>query len=707
MLTLPAASTERLVPAAPEREFLPEVQALRALAVLLVVGYHFWPNRLHGGFVGVDVFFVISGFLITSHLHREVRTDGRIGLARFYARRARRLLPASMIVLLVSAVGTLTLLPAPRWSATAGELLASALYGQNWLLAGRAVDYSASQNAASPVQHFWSLSVEEQFYLLWPGLILLLVVLARRLVRPGRDQVLLAGILTVSALSLTWSVVATADDQAAAYFTTPTRIWELGAGAALALWSSIRRQRGEGLRRLPAALPATLRWGGLAAIGAAAACLTSESPFPGYLALPPVLGTVAVIAAGEPGRRDPAGRVIRWRPVQGLGDISYSLYLWHWPAIVLLPFALDRTPSARDKLVLLALCIGLAWMTKKLVEDPARRWRYLVRPATTALAVVAAMLVVAGASALIWHRLGVEEDAALARIESMQTDPCFGAAALGSLTSQRCADPFRAPESVTVPAGDEPWFAEPACLLDQDALHTNICTFSDGPPTRTVALVGDSHAQMYRGTVETVAKQLGWRVVEIFKGACTATHARTLGFNGDVWDAAKVDDCRQWTDKVDAALATLEPDAVFTSGFVSAMRYDDDPARSVEVGGRGLANAWTGWAEKGMRVVVLHDIPPTGGVNPLDCLAMNQQDPTACSRPRTDAVRPDAQTVGAGLVHSDRIQLVDFTDHFCDEQLCYPVVGGAIVYFDRDHLTGQFARTLAPFLLEAIGGALD
>ena len=705
MLTLPTPSAEVRGSSAPSREFLAEVQALRALAVLLVVGYHFWPNRLHGGFVGVDVFFVISGFLITSHLHREVRTRGRIELTRFYARRARRLLPAGMLVLLVSAVGTLTLLPAPRWSATAGELLASALYVQNWLLAGRAVDYSASQNAASPVQHFWSLSVEEQYYLFWPGLILLLLVLARRM-RLRRDQVLLGGILAVSGLSLVWSVVATADDQAAAYFTTPTRIWELGAGAALALWSSIRQQR-EGVRPLPAAVPAALRWVGLAAIAAAAVFLSSASPFPGYLALLPVLGTAAVIAAGEPGRRDPVGLIIRLRPVQFLGDVSYSLYLWHWPAIVLLPFALDRAPTARDKLVLLALCIGLSWLTKTLVEDPARQWRFLVRPAATAVATVAAMLVVTGASALIWHRLGVEEDAALARIESMQKDPCFGAAALGSLTSQRCADPFRAPESLVLPPADWPWFPEPACLTDQDALHTNICTFSDGPPTRTVALVGDSHAQMYRGTVETIAKQFGWRVVEIFKGACTATHARTLGFEGKDWDPAAVDDCRQWTDRVDAALATLKPDAVFTSGFVSAMRYDDDPARSVEIGARGLADAWTGWADKGMRVIVLHDIPPTGGVRPLDCLAMNQQNPTACSRPRADAVRPDAQTVGAGLVHSDRIQLVDFTDHFCDEQRCYAVVGGAIVYFDRDHLTGQFARTLAPFLLEEIGGGLD
>jgi peptidoglycan/LPS O-acetylase OafA/YrhL len=706
LLTLAAPPIDRREPVAPERSFLPEVQALRALAVLLVVGYHFWPDRLHGGFVGVDVFFVISGFLITSHLHREVQTRGRIGLARFYARRARRLLPAGFLVLLVSAVGTLALLPAPRWSTTAGELLASALYVQNWLLAGRAVDYSASQNAASPVQHFWSLSVEEQFYLVWPGLILLLLVLARRVTRTGRDQVLLAGILAVSGLSLAWSVVATAEDQAAAYFTTPTRIWELGAGAALALWGRIRRQQGT-VQQSPAALLVALRWGGLAAIAAAAALLTSESAFPGYLALLPVLGTVAVIAAGEPGRRDPAGLVVRQRPVQFLGDVSYSLYLWHWPAIVLLPFALDRTPGARDKLVLLALCIGLAWLTKKLVEDPAREWRLLVRPALTALATAVAMLVVAVTSTVIWHRVDVEAEAALDRIAAAQSDPCFGAAALGAPESAGCADPFRAPDAVTIPAGDEPWFGEPACLLAQGPLSANICRFSDGPPTRTVALVGDSHAQHWRGAVEAIAKQLGWEVIEIFKGACPATHARSLSFLGTSWDPARVEDCRRWSDRLDDELVRLGPDLVFTSGFVDAMQFDEDPAKSLESGAAGFAEAWGDWADDGMDVVVLRDIPTTGGVRMIDCLAMNTDDATACSRPREEAVVPDPLSAGVALAASDRIQLVDFTDHFCDEQRCYAAVGGSIVYYDADHLTGQFARTLAPFLLEEIGGGLD
>jgi peptidoglycan/LPS O-acetylase OafA/YrhL len=706
LLTLPAAPPLPRAPVATERAFLPEVQALRAAAVLLVVGYHFWPGRLHGGFVGVDVFFVISGFLITSHLHREVVAHGRIRLAQFYARRARRLLPAAVLVLLASAAGTLAFLPAQRWSAAAGELVASALYGQNWLLAARAVDYSASQTAASPVQHYWSLSVEEQFYLVWPALILLLLLLARRVTRVGRDVLLLAGILAVSGVSLAWSVHATYADQAAAYFTTPTRIWELGAGAALALWLRMRAGR-RTAHRAPAVLgPALLRWLGAGAIAVSAVALSSSSAFPGYLALLPVLGTVAVIAAGEPHPRDPSSAVVRLRPVQFTGDVSYALYLWHWPAIVFLPFALDRAPTAVDKLVLLAGCVLLAWLTKLLVEDPARQWRLLLRPVATAVATVAAMLVVTASGAVLWHRVDVAEQAALDRIAAVQSDPCFGAGALGAPGSAGCADPFRAPDVMTILPGDEPWFAEPACQVDPGPLSATVCRFGDGSPTRTVALVGDSHASHWRGAVETIARQMGWTVVEILRSACPATHARALTFLGAPWEPARVEECRQWSDRVDDELVRLGADLVFTSGFVDAVQFDEDPERSLETGAQGFAAAWADWVDDGMDVVVLRDIPTTGGVRMIDCLAMNPDDATACSRPREEAVTPDALSAGVVQADDDRIRLVDLTDHFCDERRCYSAVGGAIVYYDADHLTGQFARTLAPFLLAEMGGAL-
>ena len=694
------------------RRFLPEVQALRAVAVSLVVLYHLWPNRLPGGFVGVDVFFVISGFLITSHLHREVDRSGRIALATFYARRARRLLPAALLVMLAGAVATVVFLPAPRWSAAAGELLASALYGQNWLLAGRAVDYSAAQNAASPFQHFWSLSVEEQFYLLWPPLILLLLLLARRLAPARRDGLLLGGILTVCAASLAWSIHATATDQAAAYFTTPTRIWELGAGAALALARQRTRTRpaaapSAALRvALGVGLPIALRWLGFAAIAVAALTLSAATPFPGSAALLPVLGTVAVIAAGDTGRRDPLTHLLSRSPVQVLGNISYSLYLWHWPGIVILPFVVHHTPTATDKLLLLAMSVGLAWLSKELIEDPTQRWRPLGRPRLTALATVASIAAVAAGSGLIWHQVQRNEQAALVRLAAASSDPCFGAASMGSQGSG-CPDPFRSPQSLTLPAEDAWWTVAPGCVakdMPAPMEPTITCSFSNQPPTRTVALVGDSHALHYQGALVSIAKELNWRIVIITKGHCPATRAPIVSFEGTAQTADWVNSCLQWSHVVDDELTTLAPDYVFASGFAAEEQFGNDPARSTETGAQGFADVWTRWAASGMHVFVLRDVPSTGGVSIPDCLATHASDPLACSRPRSAAVVPDALTVAAGRVTSDRITLVDLTDRFCDRNRCYAAIGGAVVYFDKEHMTTQFSRTLAPFLLKAIGG---
>ena len=690
------------------RTFLPEVQALRALAVALVVLYHFWPNRLTGGFVGVDVFFVISGFLITSHLHREVETTGRIRLAHFYTRRARRLLPAALLVLLTSAAATVFFLPVTRLATTAGELLASALYAQNWLLASRAVDYSASQDAASTVQHYWSLSVEEQFYLLWPPLILLLLLLARRLSPARRDLVLLGGILVVSGTSLAWSIHATRTEQAAAYFITPTRLWELGAGAALALGMRAWHRRAQTSTRTSGMLPVALRWLGLAAIATAALTLSSASPFPGYVALLPVLGTVAVIAAGDTGRRDPLSHLVPLRPVQFLGDVSYSLYLWHWPAIVVLPFVLHRAPTAADKLLLLVMSVGLAWLTKALVEDPGRRWRLLGRPRVAGVAVVASMLLVAATSGAIWHQVKHDENAALARVAAAASNPCFGAGATNPKNTG-CGDPFRSPESLTLTGSDVWYYLDPGCRalpMPPPMEGETVCRFSDRPPTRTVALVGDSHALHYQGALISIAKQLNWQIVEFTKGHCPVLDAPVLEYDGTVEQPGWVDGCRQFADRVDEQLAHLKPDYVFTSGDVDDMRFDQNPARSIEAGAQGFTEVWQRWAAEGMHVVVLRDVPSTGHVSIPDCLATNLGNPVACSQPRDRALPPDAITVAAQRNSSGLIKLVDLSNEFCDQSRCYAAIGGAVVYSDTSHITTQFSRSLAPFLLQAMGGSL-
>jgi peptidoglycan/LPS O-acetylase OafA/YrhL len=685
-------------PATPrERTFLPEVQALRALAVLLVVVYHLWPNRLTGGYVGVDVFFVISGFLITSHLRREVERTGTLSLRAFYARRARRLLPAALLVLLVTALAASVLLPVSRWAATAGDVLASTFYVQNWALAGRAVDYSASQDAASVVQHYWSLSVEEQFYAGWPLLVLLLVWLARRS-RSGRS-LLLPGIAVVTAASLAWSVYWTATQPAAAYFQTPTRVWELGVGAMLAL--VLTGGRLATWLNAGTAVPLVLRWAGFAAIAAAAVTLTSSSPFPGYLALLPVLGTAAVIAAGDTGPRDPSSRLVSLRPTQFLGDVSYAVYLWHWPVIVLGPFALAAPLTTVDKLAVLAGTLVLAWLTREFVEQPAQRWRRLRRPLAVGVSTVAAMALVAGVAGWQYHRVDVAEAAARDALAAAQGNPCFGAGSLAP-GATGCADVYGPPASLTLTDDDQPWFRDPACRgteggqSDTD-LDVTTCRFGDEPPTRRVAVVGDSHVEHWRGGLHEIARQENWELVEILRGACPVTEARVIAFRGSDTDT---DGCARWGGQVTDWLTSHDVDAVVTSSFTTAFTFEGTD--SLEAGARGFQATWSTWLDAGLEVHVLRDVPTTGHPHVPECLQSHPGDPEACSRPRSEAVVPDAATVAAERTADPRLHLVDLTDYFCDETTCYTAIGGAVVYFDADHLTGQFSRSLAPFLFEEL-----
>ncbi|MGH3322789.1 MAG: acyltransferase family protein, partial [Streptosporangiaceae bacterium] len=316
----------------PRAQLRPEIQALRAVAVAAVLLFHLWPNRLTGGYVGVDVFFAISGFLITAHLLREVDATGRIRFAAFWARRARRLLPASLLVLAVSAGGTYLFVPQEKWQQFFSEIGASALYVQNWLLAHNAVDYLASENAPSVAQHFWTLSAEEQYYAVWPLLIAVVLLLARRRSTRVRRNSLLAVLVLLTAASLAYSVWETSTNPSVAYFITPTRIWEFGLGAIVAfVWP----EPAGGVR-----LRVLMSWVGLGCIAVATIVFTADTVFPGYAAALPVVGALLVIVAGPVAH--PAGTLwlARLRPVQFLGDVSYSVYLWHWPLIVLAPYVL-------------------------------------------------------------------------------------------------------------------------------------------------------------------------------------------------------------------------------------------------------------------------------------------------------------------------------------------------------------------------------
>ncbi|XVV12515.1 acyltransferase family protein [Actinoplanes sp. CA-131856] len=329
-----------------------------------------------GGYIGVDVFFVISGFLITSLMLREVDETGRISLIGFYARRCRRLLPAAGLVLVTVILASYHWLGFLRGDEIAEDAGWAALFASNFRSATQGVDYLASQSAPSPVQHFWSLAVEEQFYLVWPVALILLLWLGFRWALPY-------WLIGAIVLSLAYAVGQTGTWS---FFSPVTRLWELGAGCLLGLAATR-------LRHLPYRIAGAMAATGVALIVVTALTFDEQTPFPGYAAALPVGATMLVLA----GRAD---ALLGGRPMMFLGRLSYSLYLWHWPVLIIAEQAAGGPLPALTRAVLVLLSVALSVVTYLCVEDPIRRNRRLKRShlLTLALAVllVAAPLAVAG-----------------------------------------------------------------------------------------------------------------------------------------------------------------------------------------------------------------------------------------------------------------------------------------------------------------------
>jgi peptidoglycan/LPS O-acetylase OafA/YrhL len=676
--------------------FRPDIQALRAVAVCLVVLGHLWPKSLTGGYIGVDVFFVISGFLITAHLTKEIFVTGRLDFAAFYSRRIRRLLPAAFLVLGASLVAAAVILPFSRWKDTAQQILASATYVENWVLAANAVDYSASTSSATVAQHYWSLSVEEQFYLFWPLLLVGLAFLARRLkIRPRLTAA--AGIALASLASLFLSAYFADTGRHEAYFYTPVRLWEFGAGALLAL--VVNRLR---FSSVLASLSVVVGLGGLFA---SAILYNAATPFPGLAALVPVVGTALVIAGGTPGRRTWHRRLMSLRPVQFVGSISYSLYLWHWPLIVLGPFVINAELRTSSKLILLAISIALAWATKVWVEDRGMAFRPKARPAlTTMLAMVAGIAVIAAGSA----GLSLGQEAKVAQAEqfmlSQKASVCYGPSAMDH--RDECGNRF-GPAFAPVMSEANAYFNTPGeCGEHLDALlagskkTTRVCDFTAGATNApTVWLVGDSHAQQWQAPVFELAKRNKWLLKISFLGGCPPAAVSYAGFYASVADQGSVDACKSWSRAVAEAVVAEKPAYVFTSTFARRERVDDGSGRSQnEQYAEGFGKYWKSWMSVGTQVVVLSDPPYNVDVRPADCPQLSAADPVRCAVDRSVAAPEDPMVYAARAIHDPRLKLIDLTDYFCDPNRCYSVVGNVVVYYDVNHLNMEFSQLLAPMI---------
>ncbi|GAA4473520.1 acyltransferase family protein [Enteractinococcus fodinae] len=679
-------------------KFRPDIQGLRAVAVGLVLLYHAGLSLFPGGYVGVDVFFVISGFLITGMLVRQAEEHGRIDLADFYARRIRRILPAATIVLAFVAVLTISILPRTRWDEIGVEVIASAFYLVNWVLAD-GTDYLNAEEAASPIQHFWTLAVEEQFYILWPALLVGLLWFASRRSRnrsvgrtPNIHRYLKVGVAIAIVPSFIWSIYYTDANPAPAYFVTTTRLWEIAIGAALAIFAVQ-------LQKLPHSVGYILQGGGLLAILAAGLFYTSATPFPGYAALLPTLGAAAVIVGGMSGRATEGfARVLNVRPMRWIGDLSYSLYLWHWPLLVFAAYLADGDLPVGYGLLIVTLAIIPSWLSYRYIEEPFRNWQRLKEKSARALRAGASLMVtttVIGLAVLVASaQLASDDSSPQASNEPMGAEAIeLDAAALEPVNQVSSMTP-----DISEVEDDVADVYADGCHGDDVSVEVNPCVYGDADSDYVVAIVGDSHAAHWIPTLQKIAEAHGWRLETYTKSAC-ALNTVAVNNGGSVYES-----CYEWGQNVLEHFTGSEaPDHVIASASSHSAASSSDAPEGVRTGDLegGYEEAWTQIEEEGVGVTVILDTPRPSFDVP-ECIAENEDSLTECAADRDEAMASSGHEGMLSAAEAAGVDTVDMSDALCSPEACAPVVGGVIVWRDGHHITATYAETLAQILEEKL-----
>ena len=640
-------------------EFRPDIEGLRGIAILLVLLFHAGLPWTPGGFVGVDVFFVISGFLITGKLWRESQQPGGLNITRFYAWRIRRLLPAALVaVALISLVGLLLAAPLDR-SELAADGAASALSIANMRFIG-SVDYFAATTSPSPFLHFWSLSVEEQFYLVWPALIVLLTW------RGGSSRRLIVALLIGVVASFALSIWLTDTSPARAFYLLPTRVWQLGVGGLLALVGVMGTSRGAG----------ALAWAGLAAVAVAGVALTAEMPYPGLAALLPTAGAVALLYGGAA----PSGpvRLLAAAPLRFLGKISYSLYLWHWPLLVLPLMFLERALTGVEVVASVAAAIGVSWLSWRFVEQPFR-YGDRSRRATSWSAIrvgVAGILSVA----LFTQGLAAALPSSAVAVQPTPSPSGSPVASDGPITLPADLTP-----SLASARDDEERLRGDGCLAFERVSTPPNCVYGVKGSAITIALVGDSHASHWFPAIEAIALERGWRLVTFVKVSCSFTTLaqRNLALKREYRE------CTAFNEATVARLNQIKPALTI---IVNRRTF-----RPIQ---KNITSALAGAAlgEMVARIpgatAILVDTPDPGRDVPA-CLSKHPSDIRACLFTQDDA---DNREIGiAERVAADvsGARLIDLTANICTEWPCSPISGSVLIYRDEDHMTATFSRSLA------------
>ncbi len=609
-----------------------EIQGLRALAVILVIIYH--ADFIPGGFIGVDIFYVISGYLITNLIIKEISNTGSLSLRNFYHRRIKRLLPASALVLLVTAIICYLLLPPMDRHQIGKDVIAVSLLLSNYAFAIWENDYQNLGQAASPFIHYWSLAVEEQFYLIWPLFILIFAKFGIKVVK--------IAICLVFLISLSFSIIQTPNSPIFSFYSLHTRAWELAAGALIVFIPRNHQLASKAFYKICAIAGALL-------IAWAAYLLSSESRFPGYLAIIPVLGSLLLISSiGD----WPVlfKRLFNNRLMQHLGAISYPLYLWHWPALAIPALVLEQPNGSGEKLAAISATIFLAEITHRYVEQPFRYSKIGVLKTFSLLAASTTCLIIIGALILNTHSTNIS-----IRERNLSLE-------LTKVTSL-------------------PIIHSDGCHVNWDREISDQCLYGDLSSEKTIVLFGDSHAAQWFDAVEEIANRQGYRLVSLTKSACSALKL-PISNRGSYNE----DECRKWQANSIERVKELRPEILIISAFSHYNLNLKDKSKDYYylATQQELHKQLQSYVNK---MVYLTDTPKPVRNIPR-CLSHESLE--SCNQ-----INRSPNAVYEKLIK------IDPYPWFCDKS-CTAVKDGYIVYRDASHITRAAAKSATDELEKAL-----
>lgn len=652
--------------------YRPEVQGLRAVAVLLVVIYHVFVGRVSGG---VDIFLLISAFFMTLSFVRKIEGERRLDIPRYWLHTFRRLLPLASITI----VGTLILLalfyPATAISDFRWQGLTSVFYVENWQLAAASVDYYATDHStASPFQHFWSLSVQGQVFLLWP-LIFGLAWLVRRRTGISSVPILAACFGLIFSASLVFSVITTESQQAFAYFDTRARLWEFALGSLIALAIPYLNP--------PRAVRIVLGWVGIVSMVSVGILVDVQGAFPGWIALWPLLSAAAIIVAGN--TESPAGfdRFLSWGPVVKLGDAAYALYLVHWPFLITYLVIRDRPVAGwRSGIVMVLICVVLAVLVTKYIENPIRRWQWPERSKWRLGVVIGVCMALVIMPIVSWAQFDKHREAQI-EAQAYRNNP--GAAVL---TEQDL--PEGDPQAPLLPQiqGDYPKPSLGAACPAEMGLNTGNqqwCGLTVENPDSDVTILtfGNSHAVQWIPAVQGLAQEQDWSMVSYIRGNCLVGLEEP-----QIRDHAA---CEDWSEDLDKVMDYVQPDLVVMNGT----RTTDDGGETMSP---EVVERMDYFTSHDAHVLAVRDNPRFES-SPGVCLDGDASKADECLPPMRDMVTSTSPIEDVAESRS-AVSALDMNDLICPEGRCSPEIGRVIVYWDNNHLTQTYVRSLVPMFID-------